>query len=186
MEGGRGVSNRLVGIAAVTAAILWSAGPAIAQRCRYPYYELPSQPHLGGSPVNPLVGRVAPSLQLPGLDGQDHLLSEFSTPTNKTVVLHFTDPNSPACQRAIEHLQSLWRDADKREVIIITVVEAAGNQALAAAQAFRQKTQLTCPVLVDSQGQAATAFAIRAYPTTVIIDAGGKVTFVQSGGFNGG
>jgi peroxiredoxin len=57
---------------------------------------------------------------------------------------------------------------------------------MTSAQAFRQKNDLNFPILVDDQGQAASAFAVKAYPTTVIIDAGGKVAFVQSGGFNGG
>jgi peroxiredoxin len=141
---------------------------------------------MGGSIVNPLVGQLAPSLQLPGLDGQDHLLSEYRGPTNKTLLLHFTDPNSRSCQKAIEHLENLWKEADKREVIVITIVKGSGAGAMTSAQAFRQKNDLNFPILVDDQAQAASAFAVKAYPTTVIIDAGGKVAFVQSGGFNGG
>ena len=114
-------------IAIGAAMSLWLARPAAAQRCRYPYYGQPGQAHMGGSPVNPLVGQIAPSLQLPGLDGQDHLLSEYRGLTNKTIVLHFTDPTSEPCRAAATHLESLWKDSDKREVVVVTVVEGSGR-----------------------------------------------------------
>jgi peroxiredoxin len=172
---------RLTGVLVLGASL----GPVGAQHCRYPY--APARP--GGGPATvPRVGPPAPPVQFQQLDGTIHTLESYRVQRNlsKVVVLHFTTPGEKECEEAAPLLESLWRDLDKKECLVIAVIPSTTRDPLIAAYEFRARHHLSFPVVIDVDGKAVAAYAVARYPTTFVIQPGGRIGFIQSGNFDGG
>ena len=65
--------------------------------------------------------------------------------------------------------------------MVIGVNTAESGDPFAKAAAFRDKHQLTYPILVDADNKAAERFGVQGYPTNVVIDREGKIRYLQAG-----
>jgi peroxiredoxin len=49
------------------------------------------------------------------------------------------------------------------------------------ARAFKDKYQLTYPILIDADGSVRKAYAVYGYPTNALIDREGRVRYIGAG-----
>jgi peroxiredoxin len=66
-------------------------------------------------------------------------------------------------------------------VVAIDTAEAAGEDPVAKAKAFKEKHGLTYPILVDADGKVRESFGVMAFPTNAVIDQEGKVRSIGAG-----
>ncbi len=77
-------------------------------------------------------------------------------------------------------LEALYRDQGAPHKFVVVGVDVEEDRA--TAQAFAQQFGLSFPLLVDGQGQVSNdRYAIRALPTSFIIDRDGKVRYRWTG-----
>ena len=119
-----------------------------------------------------------------GFDGRDHTLGEYRGKLNKVVLLHFSDPAAPGAEDAAADLESLYKDVDHWDVIVVLVAKGKGGDPYHEAQMLKDLHALSYPILVDDDSRAAEAFFVTTWPTTFIIDDLGKVAAMQTGKFD--
>ena len=94
----------------------------------------------------------------------------------KPVVINFWTTWCHACideMPAFERLQRTYRD----RVAFITL----SNEPAGTASAYLSKHNLQLPLLEDPQRDIFTAYSITEYPVTLVLDAGGRVSYVSVG-----
>jgi len=84
------------------------------------------------------------------------------------------------CEPCISEMPSLQALATQRPDEL-TVLAVNFKQSLPAIDAFVQRTGLTLPVVADPQGTLARQWGVKVFPSTVLIDAQGKVHGVVQG-----
>jgi thiol-disulfide isomerase/thioredoxin len=114
-------------------------------------------------------GTLLPAATLRLLDGGT---LELSGTRGKPLVLDFWASWCGPCRRGLPHIDALARDlGDEARVVAVN----AESERLAAQQAVRDELQLSLPIAVDGAALAA-ALHIETLPTTLVVDADGRVT----------
>jgi thiol-disulfide isomerase/thioredoxin/outer membrane lipoprotein-sorting protein len=121
-----------------------------------------------------MAGKPAPDLTLRDLDGHEVHLSDLR---GKVVLLDFWATWCGYCRQALPTIELLHRSLQAKGLMVFGVDDEAPE----IARGYLQKYGYTMPSLVDSASAAARAFFVNSYPTTVLIDREGKVTFYESG-----
>ena len=85
------------------------------------------------------------------------------------------------CEPCVEEMPALARLAERERASGLRVVAVNYREAEAAVRAFVEKTSPALPVALDVAGVAARVFDAHVFPTTVAIDAAGRVRFVVMG-----
>lgn len=128
----------------------------------------------------PLVGRAsyqvrewptaqaAPALQLSDLDGKHWSLEPLR---GRAVLLNFWATWCEPCRAEMPALQALAR---RREAEGLTVLTVNYRESEAAIRRFFDAAAITLTVLLDRDGAAARAWTPRIFPSTVLIDRGGR------------
>jgi peroxiredoxin/uncharacterized membrane protein YphA (DoxX/SURF4 family) len=132
--------------------------PAVANRPDGSGYRAPLVPAAK-------LGEAAPRLELPDLDGKITGLADFSG--RKTLLL-FWNPRCGFCQRMLSDLQD-W-DADPPPEAPVLVLVSAGTAEDGRLMGLRST------ILLDSTGQAGSAFGANGTPMGLLIDANGRIT----------
>lgn len=150
---------------AVGAAGLWTG--RMVQRARQPERppasELPAPAFAAGDRF-PAVPLVAPD----GAEvASDQLLA------GRGGVVLFLDPDCPACTEAVAVWQS-WLDAGALEGVPVVGISGDTPEAVAA---YREQYGLGFPIYADPGGIFAVEHGVTVVPTTVMLDASGKVRF---------
>ena len=114
-------------------------------------------------------GDRAPDWQLIDLDGKPIKLSDFS---GKVVVLNFWATWCPPCRKEIPTLVALQNDYGRQGVVVVGVSLDGG--VAPTVQSFASKMGIGYPIAIGSK-ELATAYRVRAIPTTFIIDRAGNV-----------
>ncbi|HZL36940.1 MAG TPA: redoxin domain-containing protein [Tepidisphaeraceae bacterium] len=127
------------------------------------------------SPADALVGKLAPDFNLTGLDGKDVKLSSLK---GKVVVLDLWATWCPPCRLSLPHLDKLYqaKKADGLQVFAVDQQEPKEK-----VKDFVEKTKLTVPVLLDTQGDVGQKYMANAIPETIIVGKDGKVKKVFIG-----
>jgi thiol-disulfide isomerase/thioredoxin/uncharacterized membrane protein YphA (DoxX/SURF4 family) len=112
----------------------------------------------------PKPGAPSPAVELQDLDGKSVNLNAFR---GRETVLLFWNPGCGFCQRMLGDVRK-W-DADLRDDAPRLVVISTGKVADGRAMGLRSS------VLIDPQGQAATAFGAHGTPMAVLLDADGRI-----------
>ncbi len=128
---------------------------------------------------------AAPGFVLPVVNPAPHLGDEvdLASLVGKVVVLDFFSTTCRSCRNAFPALESLYRSVDPEEVAVLVIASepmsaARGRQAL---EKFLREGSYTVPILQDDD-RTFRAYGIASIPTVVLIDRGGKVAKIWSGG----
>ncbi|MFN7019179.1 MAG: TlpA family protein disulfide reductase [Fimbriimonadales bacterium] len=120
------------------------------------------------------VGADAPNFRLETLDGK---VVELSQLRGKPVFIDFWATWCGPCRRALPHTQKLAEKYGKdAHILAINLKEDPET-----VREFLQKHNYTFTVPMDINGEVATAYRVRGIPHFVLLDAQGKVQFVQIG-----
>ena len=111
------------------------------------------------TPLSP--GQPAPELDLPDLDGNRRSLADL-TAAGRPVALVFSDPNCAACGPTLARVADLY----ERRGTEFAVITRGQSHSIA-------KTGAT--VLLQRDHEAFDAYAVRAVPSAVVIDADGRI-----------
>jgi peroxiredoxin len=134
------------------------------------------------SPRQPVIapGSEAPLFTAERLDGG---ALSLATMRGHVVLLNFWAVACPPCRIEMPELESIHRRYVGRglRVIGITEMDPSRDQALR----FVAEAGVTYPILLDPGARIAQLYALEAHPTTVILDARGRVRYVNAGYLRG-
>jgi len=125
-------------------------------------------------------GRPAPAFVLPALEGAGTI--ELQAFRGKVIVLNFWASWCAPCRREAPHLQSAWTTYRDRGVQFLGVNIRDDR---AAAQAFVSEFGITYPSAFDREGSLEADYELIGLPTTVIIDADGRMAYRFTGYLDG-
>ncbi len=117
-----------------------------------------------------------PEATLPPLSGYtlEGLPAKTLLKPGQPFLLHFWGSWCPVCRREAENLERV-----ARHYRVLTVAVRSGDAATLAA--WMRKRGLRYPVLPDPSGALARRFGIGVYPTSLIYDSRGRLTFAETG-----
>jgi peroxiredoxin len=126
-------------------------------------------------------GDVAPPFFLKDLYGRTISLDYFD---GHPALLAFWSASSPLSTELLKDVRVYQEKWGRSELAIVAVNADNVTPGSAAARAIRDYAEhldLVFPVLLDSSGALRSAFGVRELPTSVVIDAGGRVSSVLGG-----
>jgi len=106
------------------------------------------------------------------IDGKPFSLS---SPRTQPVLVHFWATWCPICRAEQGSIESLTHDHPG----VITVAMQSGSRDKVAQ--FMRDESLSFPVVNDPDGRIAAAWGVRAVPASFIVDADGRIRFVEIG-----
>lgn len=121
-----------------------------------------------------LLNKPAPGFELTGLDGKIYSLKNLR---GKIVILNFWFIACKPCVNEMPVLNSIKKKYDPKKVVFL----ALSLDSKAAVNAFLQNHQFNYVMLPDA-APVHQKYHLNAYPTSIVIDARGIISFVQIGG----
>ena len=125
----------------------------------------------------PMTGFLAPDFALTALEGGD---VQLSTLRGKPVILNFWATWCPPCRAEMPELEALWQRYQDEGLLLIGVDQ--GENAATVERFARGVVGTTFPLLLDTNQAVGRAYGVRALPTTVFIDAAGRIQDIRIGG----
>jgi cytochrome c biogenesis protein CcmG/thiol:disulfide interchange protein DsbE len=125
----------------------------------------------------PMTGFLAPDFTLAAVDGDDIQLSSLR---GRPVILNFWATWCSPCRAEMPELEAVWQRYQADGLVMIGVDQ--GEDAATVAQFARGVVETTFPLLLDTNQAVGRAYGVRALPTTVFIDAEGRIQDVRIGG----
>ena len=121
-----------------------------------------------------LTGDVAPTFTLKNPAGEDVTVKA----NGKPYVINFWATWCPPCQAEIPDLAAFYAaNGNKADFYAVNLQEEAQP-----VQKFMTERKADLPVVLDTNGDAANLYGVRAIPTTVVVNAEGKVVYRKTGG----
>lgn len=120
-------------------------------------------------------GRPTPPIELPAWEGAPWRLADAR---GQVVVLNFWASWCEPCRSELPSLELLAERhaGDRLQVLAVNFRETD-----AAIRRFLAQSPLSVPILRDSDGAAARAYAVRIFPTTVVFGRNGRAAFTVTG-----
>ena len=110
------------------------------------------------------------------VNGNSYTFSQLLE-TKKAIVLNFWFINCGPCQMEFPYLQKAYNSyIDDVEIIAINPVDKKAS----SIEKYAKQNELTIPLAVGEEAWA-TAFGLKGFPTTVVIDRYGSVAFMHMG-----
>jgi peroxiredoxin len=109
-------------------------------------------------------GVKAPAFSLPTLDGGQLRLDDLR---GRSVLLVFTDPDCPPCERLALKLERLQHEPAEREIVMISRGDAEASRAMASRHSFG------FPVVIQQHWETSRAYGMLAVPLAYRIDEDG-------------
>ena len=130
-----------------------------------------------------LVGCKSQSAPAPENTARPTTVETFTAETleqygGKIVVLNFWAIWCGPCRSEMPDLEAVYQQYRDHGVVVVGVNVTESSADILA---FAQKLNLTFPLLRDAEAEGATAYSIRALPTTLFIDREGQVQHRQLG-----
>jgi len=125
-------------------------------------------------------GAAAPLFSAARLDGDTLSLSSLR---GHVVLLDFWAVNCPPCRIEMPALEDIHRRYSDRGLKVVGITEM--DPTPEEARRLVSETGVTYPILLDPGARIAALYGLEAHPTTFVIDALGKVRFVNSGYLKG-
>jgi len=120
------------------------------------------------------VGSAAPELDLVGLDGK-HL--SFATYRGRPLWVNFFATWCPPCKEELPEIERRYERLHPRGLVVLGVDQQETPKLI---KPFAARFGLRYPVVID-EGQGAITYNLTALPTSIFIDRGGVVRFIQLG-----
>lgn len=140
----------------------------------------------GGAGTGLAAGTVAPSLELPRIDGGTATLAALR---GRPVVLNIWATWCPPCVREMPSLQRVYERfrEDGLAVLAVAVDDEPGmrrpdGRIEGLVSGFVEEHGLTFPVVVDPTGDTEHRFGTEYLPTTILIDGEGRIRATEIGG----
>ena len=131
--------------------------------------------------VPPLeIGEPAPGFALEGLDSGEVSLAALD---GKLVVLNFWASWCGPCRLEMPDFQKTWEEHREQGVVFVGI---AVDDTASEASKFAEQVGVTYPLALDTTGDVARAYRIRAVPSTYFIDREGKLATTLHGVANQG
>ncbi|MFD2627677.1 redoxin domain-containing protein [Oceanobacillus kapialis] len=124
------------------------------------------------------VGNQAPDFELETLTGESVKLSDFR---GKRVMINFWATWCPPCRAEMPDMEKFYQDKD---VVILAVNLTDTENSVEDIESFVDEYKLTFPILMDSNLEAATLYAIQPLPTTYMVDSNGLISNMAFGALN--
>ena len=122
-------------------------------------------------------GQRGPAFRLALLTGGEATLDTWK---DKLVVLNFWATWCTPCTAEMPSLEALWREYRERGLLVAAVsVDRGAPRALI--EPYLKNLDLTFPVLLDPQMEAANAWRVPGIPATFVIRPGGEVVGMAIG-----
>ena len=119
--------------------------------------------------VPPLeIGEAAPGFALQGLDGSEVTLAALD---GKVVVLNFWASWCGPCRLEMPDFQKAWEEHREQGVVFVGI---AVDDTASEASKFAEQVGVTYPLALDTTGDVARSYRIRAVPSTYFIDREGS------------
>lgn len=126
-------------------------------------------------------GNPAPEFNLPTLDGAAMVsLSQFR---GQPVVLNFWASWCIPCRSETPALELAYQEYEPQGLVVLGI-DSAEQDILTEAQAFADEFNLTYPLLWDQADEVLGAYGVLGLPTSVFLDAEGRVQRVYIGGMS--
>ncbi len=125
----------------------------------------------------PKTGFLAPDFTLTSTDGETFSLSALR---GRPVILNFWATWCPPCRAEMPAFEEAWQRYKADGVLILGVNQ--GESKSAVERFARQEVGTTFPLLLDQTTEVGAIYAVRALPTTVFIDADGRIQDLKVGG----
>ena len=119
----------------------------------------------------------APAFQLVDTQGKQHRLEDY---LGSTVVLNFWASWCPPCRAEIPEL-SRYYDTLEGQAVFLSINQTASDLSAVALGRFATEHKIDYPILLDTRNEVFLRYGIRGIPTTIIIDALGRVRARRSG-----
>ena len=123
------------------------------------------------------VGKPAPDVTLPTIDGQNVTLSSYR---GKIVLLAFWASWCPRCIEELTFLQGIYKMSP--DITVLAINQESQNISRAHIDRIRKtlkESKIDFPVLIDRNLDAWNTFCINALPTSIILDPKGTVRFAE-------
>ncbi len=117
----------------------------------------------------------APEFTLKSINGETVRLADFH---GKVVLLDFWATWCGPCRMSISELKRLNKDFSDKDFVIVSVNL---RENLGKVKSFASKEGMTWTILLDSQGQVADSYGVRAIPTFILIDKHGRIRLKITG-----
>ncbi len=116
-----------------------------------------------------------PALSLPDLSGQQHQLEDYR---GQVVLVNFWASWCPPCLAEMPSMQRLFETMAGRPFQILAVNTEEGKSTV---WKFRKLLNISFPTLLDASGEVTRAWEIELFPTSYLIDAGGRIRYLSYG-----
>lgn len=117
-------------------------------------------------------GQVAKDFTVIDVDGKEVSLSDFK---GKPVVVNFWASWCPPCKVEMPYFNDVYKElGDEVQFMMVNLVDGS-RETVDTAKAFIKDNGYEFPVFFDTDQNAAIAYGIYSIPTSIFIDAEGKV-----------
>ena len=130
-----------------------------------------------GTNNNAVVGQPAPDFQLESLEGEFVSLSSLK---GKPMLINFWATWCPPCRDEMPYMQQIYAEWSDKGAAILAINIGESSSTVSE---FMNKYDLSLPVLLDTKGDVAGKYNIRAIPTTYFIDKDGIIREKTIGSF---
>ena len=124
----------------------------------------------------PEVTFSAPDFTVIDMDGNEVLLSSFA---GKPIVINFWATWCGYCKQEMPDFQALSEKYPNVQFVMVNT-----NDSVSSGKAYIDQNEFTFPVFFDTDGSAAAAYNVSAYPYTFFINASGELVAYGRGMLN--
>ncbi len=128
-----------------------------------------------GGELKPWTGGTTPPLSLRDLAGQPVSLTDFK---GKVVLVNFW---ATWCAPCIEEMPSLQRMQDRLALAGFEVLAVNYQESQARINGFLKKRPLSLTILLDHDGSVRTAWGVRVFPTSFVLDTSQRIRYTAVG-----
>ncbi len=107
----------------------------------------------------------------------------FEVPVRgKITVLDFWASWCEPCKKAMPKLERLWNDVDRAHVMVVGVTsDETRDDAFGFLKEVAAVTEVTFPMIWDSDGTVQNVYGINTFPAIVLLDANGRIVWSAGG-----
>jgi thiol-disulfide isomerase/thioredoxin len=123
-------------------------------------------------------GQLAKDFTVIDIDGKEVSLSDFK---GKPVVVNFWASWCPPCKEEMPYFNEVYKElGDEVQFMMVDLVDGS-RETVDTAKAFIKDNGYEFPVFFDTDQDAAIAYGVYSIPTSIFIDAEGKVVKAITG-----